>query len=1092
MEKASLRALNLLTIRADERAGEQLIKDWQAACENWGRFAREDAGRLGNGAKMLGEMQALIGATKGVLPERYCRMGHLNGLMRWASIYAKMQQDGTLPQVGEIKGPIYQKFLEKLQQTDELNRLQGMSEQEAQEAMALLAGERLDTAMMKVARECRRRLELFLKDRELERIDHIVEKAYPKRQKGQKWPRGKMAADAYRRMEHAREYMNLPADEVAERINDAKRKLDALDATDADFERKEEELEEEISLLQTFGCWENMGFEQARRACGVMTEMVLLGRAKWKEKLQAERRRANYDRARISRNFRTKLADVQRKRAKTDAKEKARKRTIGKNLAMGSMSYSQLMLALEPKLGKEFTGRHMRMIAKAHERLQLGTQQLHRRMFSTLSEITGLKTEGEMEEWLKSNNEIIDTGIVLKPRFTETCRMTPEEVEEWLALSEAQREARRKQADEEAAAKGELPDNVPSEDVLERMREKLEASRKAGTTPKEYVVTEERRYESPLHCTKEAMLFAILTFEQEDYARLMDVNGVNEKALQRMRELVGDKLLRWGYAMREMLNEQGLTMAAVYEAHTGVPFAKRANYFRGVFDIAKAKDKGESIDSATSITGGKYGCLIPRQYHHQMLNWGTSATQVFIGTYKEQQNYICTSHISREWRTLLSNQGFEKRLRAEIGDAALDTIHGWCKLIDGSVIADAKVNAMMNRLLGKVMGAYAVSRLAGNVYTIIKQVSAVLNGFVGGYVPEKVLAGDAVAQQLVYRHIGFGEYAAALARAMSGQSEISAEEIANAGFIAGRKRVEGAHLEEAAMLAPGQSVPGKVGRAGRAVYEANMDAIGYVDRKCNTLAALAVADAVYRAAKRENKDGLVPDAELRRIAIETAGMAIDRAAQPQLRTQKGYWAAGGGAFGAMGNFFYMFKSEVLGKLGLYVGQMFAGHHGAWIGGALSFGVLNSLVLALIDYVREYWCDDEEDKWEKRAKQFAWNVFANDISAVPVLGDLEGWARSTVLGDRPWNSSLVDMVVPFKDMYTYGKREVKYIAEEESWDKHVLALCGFARALGAAGGWWQGNSRVAVGSCAELALAVAAISNIVRFGKDAVKKVVGED
>ena len=54
------------------------------------------------------------------------------------------------------------------------------------------------------------------------------------------------------------------------------------------------------------------------------------------------------------------------------------------------------------------------------------------------------------------------------------------------------------------------------------------------------------------------------------------------------------------------------------------------------------------------------------------------------------------------------------------------------------------------------------------------------------------------------------------------------------------------------------------------------------------------------------------------------------------------------------------------------------------------------------------------------------------------------------------------------------------------------MCGFARALGAAGGWWQGNSRVAVGSCAELALAVAAIGNIVRFGKDAVKKVVGEE
>ena len=102
------------------------------------------------------------------------------------------------------------------------------------------------------------------------------------------------AAESYRRMERAREYMNLPADEVAERINDAKRVLDELnngspkpaeslikrlnpsspevtspsgyvEATALrNSELLEEELEEEISLLQTFGCWENIGFLPAR------------------------------------------------------------------------------------------------------------------------------------------------------------------------------------------------------------------------------------------------------------------------------------------------------------------------------------------------------------------------------------------------------------------------------------------------------------------------------------------------------------------------------------------------------------------------------------------------------------------------------------------------------------------------------------------------------------------------------------------------------------------------------------------------------------------------------------------------------------
>lgn len=45
-------------------------------------------------------------------------------------IYARMQQDGELPKAGVIKGPIYQKFVERMQKSDELNRVQVMSEAE--------------------------------------------------------------------------------------------------------------------------------------------------------------------------------------------------------------------------------------------------------------------------------------------------------------------------------------------------------------------------------------------------------------------------------------------------------------------------------------------------------------------------------------------------------------------------------------------------------------------------------------------------------------------------------------------------------------------------------------------------------------------------------------------------------------------------------------------------------------------------------------------------------------------------------------------------------------------------------------------------
>ena len=1111
MERASLQALDVLRTRADEREGERLMNDWQRACEGWAQLhVGGDDTRLGNGAKMLGEIHALIGATKGVLPEKYARMGHLNGLLRWAAVYAQMQQTGEVPESGVIAGPIYEKFVERMRYVDRKNAAFGLNEAEVKEAMAMLAGERLDVAMLKVATECKRRLELFLKDRERERIDWVVERAYPKREKGKRTPRGKMDADTYRRMERAYELMGMEAGAKAGLVERLKGVLEKLDSAPAeavevlrgmrhvvdvpevdDVEALEELLEDELYLAETFGAWEAMAYEQARTASGAMAEMVLLGRNAWQQKLREERRRAAYDREEIARHFRVKLEDVLAERGDKGAKERARKRTIAKKIAMQTMSYSQLMLALEPMLGKRFVGRQMRMIAAAHERLQVGAQQRHEWMFKTLAQITGLKTEGEIEEWMVANNTVFDTGIDLEMPMKTKCRLTPEEAREWLRLTAEERAEKRQKMTEEAHAKGEKPDNVPGEDVLDELEGRLMEAEQSGLMPKEFVLETVWSYKTRLKCAKEALLFAILTFEQEDYAHLMEVNGLTDAKVQQMRELVGPQLLRWGYAMRKELSVHGKEMAEVYEAHTGVPFGMRNNYFTGVFDVARAKDKGEAVDQPAGVGGGKYGRLISRQHHNQQLNWQTSATAVFVGTMREQLNYVATSHISRSWQTLLADRLFERRLRAEIGDAALDLIQNWCQMIDGAVLADAKVNALMHRFLGRVMAAYAVSRLAGNVYTFMKQGSALLNGFVGGYVPEHVMAGNELVQHLTYRHIGFGEYVAALAKAVSGKTEITAQELAKAGFIAGRKRVTGSHVEEAALLAPGQKVPGKLGRKMRALYEANMDAIGWADVAANTRAALAVAEVVYQQAKRENKDGLVPDAELRRVAIETAGLMIDRAAQPQLRTQKGYWAAGGGMFGALGNFFFMFKSEVLAKVGLYTAQMMAGKHGAWIVGALSFGVANSLVLALIDWIGGRWYDDDEDKWKKRLAKFSFNVVANDISSVPGVGDAVGDLRSAVLGEWSFGSSRLVDLVPFGEMGKYGAREVKNIAEGARLDKHVGALCGLARSVGAAGGWFQGGRSQTVNSCAELALAAANVSNWGRFFKDVGKKVEGK-
>lgn len=1092
MEKATLAGLHLLQNRVDEQQGEMLIKEWKRLAEQWSTMGGDEGQRLGSGAKFLGELNALLSATRNVLPEKYARMGRFNGLMRWATVYAQMMQDGKVPRHSMLKGAIYQKFVEAMTRRDEHNRLNGMTDAEAKEAIAVIAGERLDAAMDKVVVETIYRLEMFLKDRERERIDWIVKRAYPKREEGQKWPRGKMDADSYRRMEDAYKLMGMEANDVAKLIEGVKHDLEELDPEEDGYAEREAELEDKLFLAHTFGCWENMGVEQARRACGSMVELVMSGRTSWKKKLDKERRKADYTRMVMANHFTTSLSEMQQTRQQNDRNEKSDNLTKVKKFGMGFMSYSQLMVALRKSLGAEFADRQLRLIAEAHENTLCFQNELHTWLYDTLQEITGLDNEKDIAAWVNSNNQTEHTGIYLNIPVKETISITAEDAKVWLALTPEQRQERRDRLMEEGRKKQEKP-IIPGEDIIPRLEDMVKQSKAKGRTPEAYSLVTEYSYKSEIVATKEAMMYAILTFEQPDYVHLMHANGLSLTNLQHLRDYVGRDMLRWGYAMRKKLSEHGKLLAEVYEEYNGVPFAQRDNYFRGMFDISTLKDKGENPgqgDGNGGIGCGKYGILTPRQYHNQKINWTTSATSVFIGTMKEQNNYICTSHITREWKVLLSHPLFEKRLRAEIGDAALTLITGWTKMLDGAALADMRVNAMMNRLFGKLLSAYAVSRLAGNVYTIVKQISALLHGLVGGLVPTKVIEDGEVCKMLTYHRVGFGDYLKALSKAMVGKTEITVEEMQQAAYIKGRKNVRGRKIEAATMLNPDEKVPGAIGRKAELVSETAMDAIHFVDVKSNTRAALALAEVVYQRAKKENADGLVPDEELRRVAIQTAGLMIDRVAQPRLRTQQNFWTAGGGWAGCLGNFLTMFKSETLAKLGEYIALAMNGQYFHLGAAAFSYGLLNALILALIDWVRGYGDDDEDaTQWWLT---LGTNVVFNDLGSVPVFGTGVEWVKHKIAGGYMPQSSPMEMVVPYSELWKYSKQVYRNFDKDASWDKHLNSLTGLLRTLGGASGWAQNSTIGPMATVSSLTLAAATMGNLTRFGRDIYKKTVDED
>ena len=1173
MSKAMTRSMELLEARSEEEVAQQIMKDLRSACERLSMLLADDDvdARRGDGLKVYAEMQALISAVRQALPEKYLRQGNLEQLLRWASVYAKMATDGEVPARGVIKGDVYESFVAVLEKQQKQGQLHGMTPEESRDALMELAGEKLEVAFLKVARDSVRRIDQFLKDRALERIEWLYTHAYPTREEGRAWGRGKMESGDYRvinaawqlvqnslnkrkeaeeemrlvrrqmvkvreqmkeneieegegkrRLKKLREQleqlelaaMQAAAEQQAQLIKSISEELESLDTDAADFSDKEAEANERMALQQTFGNWYYKDAAEARRAARVFEDMVLRGKKKWEEKLKVEREEIAYWREQILSGFEVSREEATNRRMKQRNALRTRldKQLVG--MGKGLMNFGHLMMALRPLLGKRFCDMKREQISQMHENTMAFNTELKNWMFRTLQSITGLKTEEEQQLWLAEQNVKKKTGIVITERATVKAALTYAEAKRWLGMSAAEREKERARMIAEAAAEKRKPSNVPTEEMMEELGQLVKEYEKDqhGVAPerKKFVVQTVEEWQTELHTTKDAILFGILTFEQPDYERLMEPNGITPEILDQMRRYVGPKMLRWGYAMREKLSEHGVNVARVFEEYTGIPFDARENYFKGVFDQGALKEQtledAVKAASGASGTGSKYGSLIPRRYHMSKINWDTSAASVFVTSMQQQNNYVQTSRMVRNWRALLTDKAFAARFEAEIGTAAKQQIIGWLELIEGAVVADVKMAELSNRMMRRMMGGYAKASLGGNVRTLIKQVSALLNGYAGGYVPDKWMLNNELCQEMTYRKIGFGEYMMALARVLSSQGSVSREDAKKRAFIYARQAVDGDGLLRVTYLAANQKLPGQQGEDGwlgmsevpkgiiawlgqkaNKVVEKAMDAIAVVDAEMCTASAMAIADVAYRQAVAADVNKVVPDDVKRAEALRLAGMALDVAGQPQLRTQKSYWAASG-ALGGMGDFLFMFRSDTLSKAGLWIAQATSGEGKAAVGGGLAFGIMNSLVLAMLEGLRGNLGDDD-DKWYQYLGAFSLDVLTNDATALPVVGDMLAKVRAGIMGEPVFESGLSDLV-PFGEVFEYGKREVKNIRKGASWDRHWNATAGLLRAIGSSCAVCQDSTIGPLANLSSLTMAAAVFANSTKFVQGLIK--LGEE
>ena len=1056
-----------------------LIKDFNAQIANWNRVAASKEGRTDarTGAEMFGTVQALLSSARKVLPDGY--RGNVHTLMQWASVYAGMAETGQLPAAGALKGnsKILDAFRKKM-----LNETAMAADNAEAEAMLASIGEqKLNEVMVKVLQQVRGQLAKFAKDELWQKMQKVIQHAKAKEEQGKKSKRGKMSAVDYEKLAKYEQYLAMDAETVREELDGMQGKLSNADADRAAV------LEAEMAELSLYGGWKGMSLQQAVAAYQAMVLFCATGRSSWKSVLDKRKAEIEWLAREMGRALPT-----DRTASETRLAEHTKLRKALRRLPYGAMSYSQLMLALSSRLGEGFCFDRIQEMTDANAALLNAEKARMGWMYGLVQKVSGRKGELACEKWLADFDTPHDTGIVLSPMAWCEVEMTVEAAEAWLALGKEEREKQwaEREADEKRLKRNlrrERP-MVP-EALLPELRKAVKEYKK-NPRKSSGKVTVRGEYEDKgrartLTCSRDGALYAILLHEQSDYqtvfgrpgevmeAGLLYREGLNTpEKIRQLYDYVGPAGLRYGYALREKLHEQGLTVAQVFEAREGIPFKFRDNYFRASFDRLAVQDKNPLTDSKVNgVGGGKYGMLINRVAHHQeAAKWDMGASMVFLAASLEQDNYIFTSHITDRWRKLLLQREFATKLKAYLGDDVMKKLVAWLDVIDGAPLDNMSAFMNLSHWQGFFTGAWAASVLNGNGYVLMKQASALLHGYAAGYVPEAIKEQEDGVREVAHRHIGFLEF---LGNAVAG-GPISDKDLENSPYFQARRTPVGKGVATQGHMDAGRK---------RSVLGVPSEKLGEqiekLDAWLNQKTARALANAFYAASKKLNEQhgGLLTEEQLREGALQAVGRMLELGAQPQTRTQKGIFQNGSGMLGKMT---FAMKSESINKLGLMSAQAVRGERVSPVAAWVSFGLVNAAISFLISYLQ-----GDDDELGTHLASAGTSTLTGPLSAVPVLGEGIAALASLITGERVYSSNLASQILDVQGIAAGAKRLYRHHADERAltWEQYFQTITGLLRASGAGFGAFSRSGSEALSSFGSLALSAAAGANVSRAGKD---------
>ena len=1121
--EAVQKELALIAVKDEQIAA--LASDWERMLQDLNKVSRAgESVRLGDGARLYAELLSLISATRAILPPHLAQMGRLNLLMHWAAAYAEMVQHGDLPmRGGAMKGAVAEKFLSAMRKQRDALLLQGLSEEEAREAMAQLGAERLDRSLRKVAVACRDQLNRYVKEQAWERIESIRKRAMPKSEPGHRSKKGKMDADHYRTMGEIIRALRMTEEQMDEEYQAVVAQMQTLTGTEEDYEKRHEKLQDALNILTTYGCWQAMSSAQALKAAESFAEFVATGRNSWKSELDRRKRKNRWMMRRMTENMRKQAtpAAVNKEQNKDATGVRRTSKRAALDYIYGLMNFSHLIQAKTRQLGSSMVVRLQDMLLQAQEGKHRETSRRNMMLSMKLREIFGCKSEADAVRVLNElGKQREDHGLRAWKRESQTYTLDREEAEAWVSMTPAERNAVRQRERQEAESQQMVPpDRVPESEidqlraVLDEMNNRTRTlsngeSKPSPSKAKTVKLTVKRWGEKAeaetLKVSRLAVANNLLLLEQPGYTSLLEDWGIIrrdasgreltpgtpefetgydlEATLKPYYDFVGEECMEFCYWMRDYVAEYVTPLTnEAYNRRMGVPLRLLPLYWPGNFNISTMKETDLLTDQSGGVLGQAASFTINRvRKHHAQADWNTNALSVFYRATDEQLNYVYVGELTQELRNMFMNDGFVKTLEVNCGVQWVRAVKDQINILDNCVGIEAVNMEAMGKVLARFFGQLAKDALAFNPKSYTKQASGILNGLTAGLVPRSVIERSDGAKELAYSKIGVMEWAQSLGKVILGKGKVRLEALQQREFWQQRynmPRAEERMRKASTLRSARQSVYAGV------IADTGMRVMGAIDRAANVPGLLALADTFYSRLEALNKQhalGMTP-AQIEQQALDAVGRALDVGAQPITPEQRASMlATGRGLSKVMLNVATMFKSEIFKDLAQLASQWMSGQWGA---AALHYamrGTFNYGVVCLLWQLCYGGDDDKEDEeWMEAAGKYVLAALSSDLTAVPLLGELPNQLYSYASGTGSWHSTPLvgDISMAYKSSVRLARKGDEMDMQEIM--RHSKRILRGLALLAVPFGF--GQSRW--GSFSDAALDASVIMNPVKVGAD---------